>query len=113
MTPTARSMKLLRDRGYIVCRVEQRVPHSFRTRDAFNFGDLLAAACATAETFGTIALVQVTTASHLANRERKARDLTECWRWIRAGGRVFLHGWAKKGPRGKRKVWTCTEREIC
>ena len=110
MTPTARSMKLLRDRGYIVCRVEQRVPHSFRTRDAFNFGDLLAA---TSRCGSQIALVQVTTTSHLSNREKKARDLPECWKWIDAGGRVFLHGWAKKGPRGKRKVWTCTEREIC
>ena len=46
MTPSARSTKYLRGMGCIVCRVEQRlpIPGKFITRDAFNIGDLLAAA---------------------------------------------------------------------
>ena len=26
--------------------------------------------------------------------------------WIKAGGKCEWHGWAKRGPRGRRKVWT-------
>ena len=105
-------MKLLRERGYIVCRVEQRIPHSFITRDAFNFGDLLAADPGWKSGSPSVALIQVTTTSHLNNREQKIRDLPDAWQWIAAGARILLHGWAKRGARGKRKMWTCTEKEI-
>ena len=32
--------------------------------------------------------------------------------WLRAGGRFQLHGWAKRGPRGKRKLWMVSRREV-
>lgn len=114
MTPTARSMAYLRKQGWIVARMEQRlhIPNSpFPiTRDAFGFGDLLAA-----HPLNGIALIQVTSTANLNAREIKIHT-TEIYQlacvWIRAGGKVLLQGWAKRGPRGKRKTWQLTEREI-
>jgi hypothetical protein len=119
MTPSARSMDWLRKNGWIVCRVEQRlrIPGAPfpRTLDAFNFGDLLGA-----HPDQGVALFQVTSTGHLAHRETKilgldvsrkdTRKVAICW--LEAGGRVILHGWAKRGPRGKVKRWQLTEWEI-
>ena len=33
-------------------------------------------------------------------------------RWLAAGNGLVFHGWAKQGPRGKRKAWTLTTRVI-
>lgn len=110
MSPTQRSMKWARDNGYIVAKVEQRIPAPglFITRDAFGFGDLLLAG-------GTeIALVQVTSTGNLSAREAKAR--TKCKKelriWLLASGKFWLHGWSMKGARGKRKTWQLKQREL-
>jgi hypothetical protein len=111
-------MKFFRDRGFIVTRVEQRIhmpkaPYPV-TRDAYGFGDLLVAHAK----LRIIALVQCTggMGGNLANRISKILDTPEinedAYRWISAGGRIFAHGWAKRGPRGKAKHWTCDAREI-
>jgi hypothetical protein len=106
MTPSARSTKYLRALGFIVARVEQRlpIPGKFVTRDAFNFGDLLVAK----PNYG-VALVQVTSRSNMNARERKAREIPELKVWLDSGGKFLLHGWGKKGPRGKRKKWAMRE----
>lgn len=128
MTPSARSVKHLRDRGFIVAPVEQIVhmpgrPFSNK-RDAFGFGDLLIAR----PEFGA-ALVQVTSATNVSHRIDKILGVPEdasdpksvetaklvranAETWIRSGNRLFVHGWAKKGPRGERKRWTLSEREL-
>jgi hypothetical protein len=110
LTPSARSLKYLRDREVPVCRVEQRlpIPGKFVTKDAFGFGDLLAIFNGS---FG-ITLIQVTSTSNLNAREKKLRAISEHEKWLQAGGTILLHGWAKQGPRGKRKRWILTEREI-
>lgn len=102
-------MKHLRDEGWIVAKVEQRlpIPGKFVTRDCFNLGDLL---CADV-TMG-IALIQVTTNSNLAAHLTKAMAIKELRTWLLAGGRFILHGWAKMGPRGEKKEWKLTERNI-
>lgn len=128
MTPTARSMKYLRDHGYIACRVEQRLhmpksPFPI-TKDAFGFGDLLVAKVGSPSYVdvdvshgppaiyrepGQIALVQVTSGSnHNARKEKIAAEPLAA-KWKEAGGIIILHSWAKKGPRGKRKKWTLRE----
>lgn len=102
-------MAELRDRGFIVCKVEQRlpIPGKFITKDAFGFGDLLIAG----EGYG-IALVQVTSTSNLSARQKKALAIPELRKWLTCKGKLLLHGWAKRGPRGARKTWTLVEREI-
>lgn len=109
-SPSARSVAELRKRNLAVATVEQtiRIPGGrvFK-RDAYGFGDLLI--CGPG--FG-IALVQVTSSSNLSAREKKAREIPELKTWLASGGRFLLHGWAKRGPRGARKIWTLIEREI-
>lgn len=105
MTPSARSTRHLRELGYFVATVEQRIPHTFITRDAFGWADLLAV-----HPQRGIALVQVTSGSHLANRISKARTVAgPLTAWLLAGGKLLAHGWAKRGPRGAAKVWTLRE----
>jgi hypothetical protein len=128
MTPSARSTKYLRDRGWIVARVEQRLhmpksPFPI-TKDAFNFGDLLAAKSPGEKyvdlsdlnvtiTFykdpPQIALVQVTSGSHHDHRKDKIAAEPLAQKWKDAGGVILLHSWSKKGSRGKRKTWTLRE----
>ena len=106
-SPTELSLKYFRDKDFIIAPVEKKVPHSFISQDAFGFGDLLVA-----KPGWGVALIQVTDMSHLAHREKKVREIPELWVWLRSNGRFILQGWAKRGPRGKKKVWTSTEREI-
>jgi hypothetical protein len=107
-------MKHLRDQGFIVTKVEQRLvipkaPFPL-LRDAFGFGDLLAA-----DPNGrTIALIQSTDLTSVTRRVTKIISppvMMKAARWIRAGGRIFVHGWGKRGPRD-RKRWKLDEREI-
>jgi hypothetical protein len=118
-SPTVRSTSWFRDHGYIVTRVEQIIhmpghPFPFK-RDAFNFGDLLAAN----PELRVVALVQVTAGQggNFMARIRKIIERPEIARsayiWLMAGGRIFVHGWAKRKPRGvKRPKWTLVIREI-
>jgi hypothetical protein len=153
MTPAARSTKFLRDHGFSVCRVEQRlpIPGKFVTKDAFGFGDLLAMrewSIPTSSPFvapvsydefydgveivysagfsgtpyegfdrnnlgrGLIVLVQVTSGSNHNARKDKilAEPLAKLWK--AAGGEIHLHSWAKRGPRGKKKVWTLRAEQL-
>ena len=129
-SPTQRSTKYLRDRGWIVARVEQRLhmpksPFPI-TKDAFGFADLLAAKSHGDNFYvdtavghgavimygepGQIALVQVTSGSNHNARKAKIAAEPLAAKWKDAGGMILLHSWAKKGPRGKRKTWTLREK---
>ena len=122
--PTQRSLKALRDAGYLVCIVEKWLPArgemKFGIRiDAFGFGDLLACKPSkqyvdtkTAQLYrepGEIALVQTTDHTSFSKHKLKILAIPEFQKWKDAGGIVRLHGWAKRGPRGERKVWTLRE----
>lgn len=109
-SPTQRSLKHLRDAGWTACIVEKRIPFRNITVDAFGFGDILAFRHKHSEfDYPQIALVQTTSGSHAAHRRAKILSLTEHADWKAAGGIIILHGWAKQGPRGKRKRWTLRE----
>jgi hypothetical protein len=122
--PTQRSLAHLRQEGWTVCIVEKYLPArgnmKFPRRiDAFGFGDLLACRAwartdnPTERTEKEIALVQTTgspsSGGWFAQHRAKILALPEFQQWKDAGGLVLLHGWAKRGPRGKRKVWTLRE----
>jgi hypothetical protein len=98
MSPTARSLTWLRDRGFIADVTERWVPHINRRRDLFGFADLLAAH----PRDGLIMLVQVTSVAHVAHRLAKAKARPELAAWLRAGGTFEVHGWTKKDGR-----WHC------
>jgi hypothetical protein len=114
-------MKYFREHKIPCCRVEQRlpIPGKFVTKDAFGFGDLLTIGylhygdvVGPSFKHAGISLIQVTSTSNLNAREEKIRGIPESFLWLNEGGRIFLQGWSKKGPRGKQKRWTLTEREI-
>lgn len=134
MSPTQRSLAYLRAQGYIVAVVEQTVPKTFIKRDLFGFADLLAIKpgklnlaefasrwelpmpdddeLAEDPPIGRIILIQVTSSSNVAARRTKIAAEPRASLWKQAGGEIHLHGWSKKGPRGKRKVWSVNVEEM-
>lgn len=105
-SPTARSLKYLRDQGFLAGIVERRLPHAFTTIDLFGFIDIVAL-----DGKPGLLGVQTTSQANAAARVTKIRE--ECWeaasRWLAAGNRIVVHGWAKRGAVGKRKLWSVSE----
>ena len=93
VTPTARTLALLRAEGYVCCVAEAWLPGVNRRRDLFGFADVAAVHPRLA---GPL-LVQTTTADHPADRSRKVRASPAARLWVRAGGRMELHGWERRG----------------
>src|SRR5215475_11295037 len=90
-SPTQRSLKLMRDRGYL-CAVTERWNAFKKCRqDLFGFIDVLAI-----RGDETVA-IQTTYESTYASL------------WASGTRSIVVHGWSKKGPRGKRKTWQCEE----
>lgn len=87
--------------------VERWNQYSKTRHDLFNVFDLVAMLTGVG-----IMGVQVTSTSNLSARRKKLLASQEARTWIECGGRVRLHGWSKKGPRGKRKTWCLTEQEL-
>ncbi len=102
MTPTQRSLKVLRDDGYTVDVVERWIPGANIRRDLFNVADL----CAIKPGHKPL-LVQVTS-SGVAERVRKIQQhnqldtLLECFA-------IEVHGWTKRANgRYKQRVISIT-----
>lgn len=84
--------------------------HAKVRHDAWGFGDLLACIPGVG-----ITLLQVTTTTNMVARQNKIQG--ECWedaqRWLSyPGAAVEVWGWAKRGPRGKRKLWSLKRRRL-
>lgn len=95
MTPTARSLALLRRSGYLPAVVERWLPGANVRADLWHFGDVLAVHPAR----GEFLIVQATTAAHAAARLTKARARPELALWLRAGGKFQVHAWGKRRGR--------------
>lgn len=100
MSPTARSLKLLRSRGYLAGVVEQTVPKTFIKRDLYGFIDILAIHPDTGETLA----VQTTSADNVSHRARKIGDHENLPTVRAAGWTLHIHGWRKVKNR-----WKCRE----
>lgn len=100
-SPTQKVLKSLRDAGYRAAIVERWNTFAKIRSDLFGCIDILAVLGP--QTIG----LQVTTMSHMDARFEKIRRLPDAKLWL-AGGtrRLLIIGTAKRGPRGKRKVWT-------
>jgi len=99
MTPTARTLQYLRSKGYVADVAERWNSYSRTRKDLLGIADVVAAGP------GGILAVQATTSGNLAARCTKIAPLVEAKAWLQAGGRLIVMGWAKQGPRGKRKTW--------
>lgn len=104
-TPAQRTLAMLREQGYR-CEVTERWNSFARIRqDLFQFVDVLAIA-------PRMIAVQTTSGGNVSKRLAKIVALPSARDWVQAGHRIVIHGWAKRGPKGKRKRWTCREVEV-
>jgi hypothetical protein len=110
VTPTTRTLRLLRQAGMLAEVVERWNSFSRTRRDLFGFLDVLALAPEEGVTWG----IQCTSADNLPARLRKIT--LECSAmaaaWLQCGNRIEVIGWSKRGPRGGRKRWTAARREV-
>jgi len=107
-SPTVRSLALLRKAGYKAQVVERWNAYGRVRVDLFGFVDI----CAIKEGEAGVAGVQTTSQGNVSARYKKILAISEAKLWLAAGNRILLHGWAKKGRAGKRKLWQVSEREI-
>ena len=110
MSPTQRTLKYLRGKGYTVEITEHWNFYGRVRKDLYGFVDAMALRDGLTGALG----VQTTTQSNMSARVKKI--LTECQEnavlWLRTGNRIVVHGWAKKGKKGKRKLWELKKRLI-
>lgn len=109
-SPTSRSLKHLRAQGWTAQVVERWIPGANLRKDLFGGIDIVAIG-GTDEIgpmFDTVG-VQSTSDSNVAARREKMLAIPELKLWLECGNQLVIHGWAKKGPRGKPKVWTLRE----
>lgn len=106
MSPTQRSLAMLRKDGYFVAVVEKWNPHVKIRQDLWGFIDLLAFKG------DTILAIQTTSGSNVAARLTKIRENPVAAAWLTVNRRIHVHGWRKVGDRGKRKLWNCRIEEV-
>jgi hypothetical protein len=106
-SPTQRSLKLLRARGWTCWVAERWNPFAHVRQDMGGFADIVA----WKDGCGVLA-VQTTSASNLAARRGKVSSNPAAKEWFKAGGILMLHGWRKVGERGKRKAWAAIEERM-
>jgi carbonic anhydrase len=92
VSPTARSLALLREAGYLAAVVATWVPRVQVRRDLFGFADLLAFH----PQQRVFLLVQCTSNANVASRVHKVKQSPAAAAWLAAGGQIEVHGWAKK-----------------
>jgi hypothetical protein len=97
ISPTQRSLKYLREQGYIVHIAERWNAFAKIRQDAFGFVDLIAVG--KGETVG----VQTTSYSNISKRVAKITESEHLPVLREAGWRIVVHGW-KKDAKTKKQV---------
>jgi hypothetical protein len=97
-SPTARSLDLMRRRGYIADVAEKWIEATKRRRDLFGFCDVVALR------IDEVVFVQSTTDSNVAARLTKIREHKNFERVRRSGVTIVVHGWKRK-----QGTWLCRE----
>ena len=106
--PTQRSLEYLRKERYTVAIVEKYNSFTHTRNDLFGWIDI----CAIHPDHVGVLGIQTTSTSNLSGRIKKATALDSFKIWLQAGNRAKFMGWAKRGAKGKRKLWTLKEQEI-
>lgn len=99
-SPTQRSLKALRDEGYVAFVTEYWDAHAFKRKDLFGFGDILALK------ENEVTVVQTTSLSNISSRIKKITEHPNVAAVRKAGIRILVHGWGKKRIDGK-PTWMC------
>jgi hypothetical protein len=105
-SPTTRSLAFHRKNGHTAAVVEKSIPWP-RPRgtkiDLFGFGDVLSF------DLDAVTITQTTSTPNVHSRIQKTIANPLATKWLDGQRRrIEVHGWAKRGPRGKRKLWTLT-----
>lgn len=100
-SPTQRSLKLLRDRGYRADVVEKWIPGANIRKDLFGFIDVIAIKD------GETLAVQSTSDNNVAARITKIEDSDALADVRDAGWNIHVHGWRKVKNR-----WQCREVDV-
>ena len=107
-SPTQKSIAHLKNLGYMVGIVEHYNAFSRRRHDLFNFIDILAVHPKKKQTLG----VQTTTQRNISNHMNKMLPMEKVRLWLESGNLLEIHGWVKRGKKGKRKLWELDCRKI-
>jgi len=100
VSPTQRSLAVLRERYPLVQVVERWNPHARVRQDLFGIIDVVAVG-------DEIVAVQATSASNVSKRIAKITESAALPILRKAGIRVLVHGWAKRKGR-----WTLREVDL-
>lgn len=106
MTPTQRTLAECRRRQWTAQVVERWNPHARIRQDLFGVIDIIALT-----PDGILGIQACAGASHAA-RLAKVRAEPRMAHWLEAGGLIAVWSWAKRGERGKRKLWTLREERV-
>jgi len=105
MSPTERTLAECKRRGWPCQVVERFCIYSKRRIDLFGIIDILAI------TPTGILGIQATSGTNHSARVAKADEEPRLLAWLRAGGRFAVWSFAKRGAKGKRKLWHLREDE--
>lgn len=105
-SPTQRSLKLWRNKGWTCQVVEHWNVFSHIRQDLFHFIDIVG--IGNGQTIG----IQTTSRVNLNARIKKIINTPESRLWLECGNKLYVDGWSKKGKVGKRKLWQCQTVEI-
>jgi hypothetical protein len=97
MTPTSRTLALLRAEGFTVQSVESWIPRLNIRRDLWGIGDVLAM-----KPGEPLLLVQCTSTPNTSARIHKAQAEPRLRTWLACGHRFEVWGWDNRGNR-----WEC------
>src|SRR5438445_491540 len=109
ISPTQRSLALLRRQGALAAVVERWNSYAKVRQDLWRFGDILAA------TKEGIVIIQACRTDDQARRLEKIKSDTvwpKAHQWLKAGGKIEVWGWAIRGAQGTRKRATLTITEV-
>lgn len=105
MTPTARTLQYLRKRGITADVVERWIAGAGVRKDFLGIIDVIALWPAFAGGHHIIG-IQATSGTNHSSRCRKVESSPSLFFWRSAGAFMEVWSWSKRGPRGKRKLWT-------
>ena len=106
MSPTARSLALLREMGYQAQVVEYFHGPSRKRRDLFGCIDIVAAHAE----LGILGVQATTGSNHSARFKKACRCPIEAW--LAAGARIQIWSWTKRGKQSERKLWTVRSQQV-
>lgn len=98
MSPTARTLKMLREQGWMCDVVEKWNAYAKVRIDLFGVIDIVAI-CG-----GVTAGIQATSGSNHSARRRKIEGEVKAKRWQEAGNELWIVSWSKKENRWRPRV---------